>query len=123
MEEERILEAARVAHEVNRAYCEAIGDGSQKRWADAPRWQRDSAIAGVRSIDRDRTITPEETHQLWLAHKQAEGWTYGPVKDAEAKTHPCMKPYHELPPEQRIKDKIFIAAARSVLGIYEGDWT
>ena len=38
---------ARVAHEINKAYCEALGDTSQKGWADAPQWQIDSACNGV----------------------------------------------------------------------------
>lgn len=32
---------ARVCHEVNRAYCQALGDNSQPAWEDAPAWQRE----------------------------------------------------------------------------------
>jgi len=39
---------AEVCHEVNRAYREALGDTSQVSWLEAPQWQRDSAIAGVK---------------------------------------------------------------------------
>jgi hypothetical protein len=31
-----IEEIAKVAHEVNRAYCQALGDFSQPKWEDAP---------------------------------------------------------------------------------------
>lgn len=110
-----IAHAARIAHEVNRAYCIAIGDGSQPAWEDAPRWQRDSAINGVIAIDADPYMTPEDSHQNWMAQKQAEGWKWGPVKDPAAKEHPCMKPYADLPPEQRIKDHLFIAAVNAAL--------
>lgn len=41
------FEIARVCHEVNRAYCAALGDLSQPPWADAPEWQRKSALNGV----------------------------------------------------------------------------
>ena len=34
---------ARVCHEVNRAYCQALGDDSQPTWEEAPEWQRASA--------------------------------------------------------------------------------
>src|SRR5438105_262770 len=38
-----VVEAcARAAHEVNRAYCLALGDASQVAWEDAPEWQRSS---------------------------------------------------------------------------------
>jgi len=35
-----IEKCAEAAHEMNRIYCEAHGDISQPRWADAPEWQR-----------------------------------------------------------------------------------
>lgn len=50
---------------------------------------------------------PEASHISWSQQKLAEGWTYGPEKDPEAKTHPCLRPFDELPPEQQAKDFIF----------------
>ena len=38
---------ARICHEANRAYCQTIGDFSQRPWAEADEWQRKSAIEGV----------------------------------------------------------------------------
>ena len=105
---------ARVAHEVNRGYCASLGDTSQVAWEDAPEWQRDSAIAGVRQILADPTTTPERSHEGWMAQKAADGWTYGPVKDPVAKTHPCFVPYNELPREQRTKDYLFQAVVRAL---------
>ncbi len=46
---------ARVAHEVNRAYCQALGDNSQPAWEDAPQWQRDSAMLGVKPYNAEVT--------------------------------------------------------------------
>lgn len=104
MDIERI---ARRAHEVNRVYCQSIGDYSQSSWDTAPEWQRDSARAGVGAVLRDPSMTPAQTHEMWLAHKEAAGWVYGPEKDADRKTHPCMVPYAELPREQQVKDTLF----------------
>jgi hypothetical protein len=98
---------AQVAHETNRAYCAAIGDNSQKPWDEAEQWQRDSATAGVKHALSNPGVTPESQHQAWCDHKLAEGWQYGPVKDAEAKTHPCLVPYEQLPVEQQRKDALF----------------
>ena len=59
--------------------------------------------------------TPEDSHASWLAQKAADGWTYGRVKDPDAKRHPCMVPYNQLPAEQRAKDYLFkgvVAAMR-----------
>ena len=108
-------EIARVAHEVNRSYCRAIGDDSQLAWEYAPEWQRASAINGVKFIAETPDASPSASHDSWLAEKQADGWRYGPIKDPERKEHPCFVPYDELPTEQKAKDYIFGAVARSLL--------
>jgi len=95
-----------MTHQVNKVYCESTGDMSQPDWYSAPKWQRDSAIAGV-EFHLAEPRTPEESHESWLAHKEADGWVYGDVKDPEKKEHPCMRPYSELPEEQRAKDHLF----------------
>lgn len=98
---------ARVAHEINRAYCASLGDTSQPAWEDAPEWQKTSALVGVDMHLAKPDATPEQSHESWLAQKLAEGWKYGPVKDAEKKEHPCCVPYAELPAEQKAKDYLF----------------
>lgn len=105
--------AARVAHEVNRAYCEALGDLSQPAWEDAPEWQRSSARMGV-DLHTMANVGPEASHISWATQKLADGWQYGPVKDAEKKEHPCLVPFHELPPEQQAKDFIFRAVVHAL---------
>jgi hypothetical protein len=104
---------AEACHEANRAYCLSIGDTSQMPWADAPEWQRESAIKGVEFIRANPGATPEQSHESWMAEKRAAGWKYGPVKDPEKLEHPAFLPYAELPQEQRSKDYIFGAIVRS----------
>lgn len=111
------LHIAQVAHEVNRAYCAALGDTSQPAWADAPEWQRESAAAGVDALMRNPQATPQQLHEAWMRHKAADGWTYGAAKDQAAKTHPCMVAYDELPEAQRVKDYLFGAAVRTLLAL------
>lgn len=106
---------ARVCHEVNRAYCAAIGDASQVAWEDAPDWQRRSAVAGVVYVATHADARPDDTHRMWLADKEREGWKYGPVKDPITKEHPCFVEYDKLPPEQRVKDYLFLATVRALL--------
>ena len=55
-------EIARVAHEVNRAYCEAIGDRSQLPWGEAAEWQKESILKGVQLIV-ESDATPEDLHR------------------------------------------------------------
>lgn len=112
-----VEQIARIAHETNRAYCESIGDTSQPRWEDAPQWQRSSAIKGVQfHLDahaRGEVPPASASHDSWLEEKRADGWTYGPVKNPDAKQHPCFVPYDELPIEQRLKDYLFGAVVRA----------
>lgn len=103
---------AKIAHNVNRAYCLAIGDDSQPKWEDAPDWQKDSAINGV-NFHMANEVNAEASHESWLKQKETEGWTYGPVKDVEKKEHPCFLPYAELPKEQQVKDYLFKAVVDS----------
>jgi len=98
---------ARVCHEANKAYCESIGDSSQKSWESAEQWQRDSAIKGVEFCLANQNAPASANHDSWLDEKRRTGWKYGPVKDAEKKEHPCFVPYDELPLEQKIKDYLF----------------
>jgi len=108
-------EIARAAHEVNRVFCEALGDYSQVTWDAAPEWQRASAIAGVRAVADGSATTPAGSHASWVRQKIDDGWSYGDVKDPDLKTHPCLVPYSDLPPEQRAKDSLFLAVVRGLL--------
>lgn len=113
---EALLEKiAEVCHEANRAICEAIGDDSQLPWDKAAGWQRESARKGVLFTLKNPDLTPADQHNAWMRDKAAEGWKYGPVKDAEEKTHPCMVPYEELPAEQKVKDHVFRAIVKAMI--------
>lgn len=105
---------ARVCHEANRAYCQALGDNSQPAWEDAPEWQRSSAINGVQFHLANPDAGPSHSHDEWLKEKAATGWKYGPVKDPEKKEHPCFVPYDQLPAEQKAKDYIFRAIVHAM---------
>ncbi|MFJ8923854.1 RyR domain-containing protein [Streptomyces sp. NPDC102415] len=102
------IDIARVCHDANRAWQIATGDPNvSPLWDDAPEWQRASAIDGVRHAQNGATA--EQLHQAWCDYKAADGWAHGSVKDETAKTHPCLVPYSELPPEQLRKDDLFAA--------------
>ena len=100
---------AAMCHEANRVWCNLHGDHSQPWWCIAPQWQRDSVINGVEHALKYPDAAPEDSHANWMAEKIADGWTYGEVKDADAKTHPCMVPYGQLPEFQKKKDALFLA--------------
>ncbi len=105
---------AKVAHNINRAYCQSIGDNSQPEWENAAEWQRQSAINGVKFHIENPYSTPENSHENWLKEKEAAGWKYGPEKNPETKEHPCFLPYNELPAEQKSKDYLFRETVHSL---------
>ena len=98
---------AEICHEANRVYCRSLGDESQAPWADAPDWQRESAVNGVQFHLDNPDAGPEASHENWLREKTADGWIHGATKDAERKTHPCIMSFEHLPDEQRAKDHLF----------------
>jgi hypothetical protein len=106
---------ARVCHEANRAYALSIGENPTvvfPPWDEAPEAIRQSALVGVRhALDG---ATPEQLHESWCQTKRQDGWTYGPVKDLEQKTHPCLVEYSDLPQEQRRKDRLFQAVVHAL---------
>ena len=109
-----VRDVAAVCHEANRALCNALGDSSQPTWETAPEWQQESAVKGVEFCLANPEAPPSANHECWLDQKLADGWVYGPVKDAEAKTHPCIVPYDELPREQQAKDHLFKAVVAAL---------
>ena len=109
-----VEEIAELCHEVNRAYCQCMGDSSQVPWKQAPQWQKDSAIKGVQYHLDNPNSTPEDSHNSWLKEKEEQGWCYGLTKDPLNKTHPCYVQYALLPIQQRAKDYIFTAIVKTI---------
>ena len=108
---------AKVAHETNRAFCQTIGDASHASWKDAPEWQKESTIKGVKfHLHRLRLgviPNPNSSHNSWLEEKRVTGWKYGPVKNPETKEHPCFVAYDELPVNDKRKDYLFGAVVKA----------
>jgi hypothetical protein len=109
-----VEEIAKVCHEANRGYCAALGDPSQLPWEEAPEWQRQSAITGVKYHIDNPNSSPADSHMSWWEEKRRDGWKHGPVKDPVKKEHPCCVPYEQLPKEQQAKDFIFLAIVRAL---------
>lgn len=108
----RLTYIAMAAHEMNRVLCLASGDDSQTHWEDAPDWQRTAAVDGIEAVLAG--ATPEQSHEDWCAIKTRDGWTFGLVKDAATKTHPCLVPYADLPYHQQHKDAVYVAVVRAM---------
>lgn len=112
-----IFDIAKVCHNLNKAYCESLGDFSQKYWSDTSAEIRESAIKGVKFIlDKNLDVKPSDSHMSWYDNKVANQWSYGPVKCEINKTHPCLVPFHLLPKEQQLKDILFVETVKSLAG-------
>lgn len=109
-----VEQVAQVAHDLNKTYCEAIGDMSHVSWEHAPDWQKTSAIHGVDFLLNNPDATPEKCHEVWRIEKEAQGWKWGPTKDADKKEHPCFAHYNQLPLQQKVKDHLFRQVVESL---------
>lgn len=109
-----VEQIAKVAHEINRSYCLALGDASQPAWEDAPDWQKVSATNGVKFHQANPDKSPSHSHSEWMKHKLADGWTYGPVKNTELKQHPSLVPYEKLSQEEKVKDYFFTTIVKQL---------
>ena len=113
-----LRELAELLHEVNRAICASFDhwkadDPAMADWEDVPQSMVDSILDGIKwIIEHPTSNSGEDSHENWASYKRAQGWVYGPVKDMEKKTHPCLAPYDELPPEQKVKDEVFMAIVK-----------
>lgn len=104
---------ARVCHEANRALQLAAAEPNPSpQWDQAPAWQQDAALHGVRAVRQG--ADPIQLHDQWCAQKLADGWRPGPVKDPLTKQHPCLVPYAELPAREQVKDRLFAAIVQAL---------
>ncbi len=55
-----------------------------------------------------------EVHDAWSAWKAGDGWSYGPVKDNDAKVSPYLVPFEELSEEIAAYDDPYVDAIRTV---------
>lgn len=110
-----LRDIARVCHEANRELQVILGEQPNEAWDDCDVDLQESAVVGVGKALEG--VTSEELHESWCVTKRQQGWVYGEEKDFDAKTHPCLVPYAELPLEQRVKDDLFKAIVRALGGM------
>jgi hypothetical protein len=44
-------------------------------------------------------------HDVWARKRVDDGWRFGANRNDEAKTHPCLVPYDELPESEKSYDR------------------
>ena len=107
------IRAAQVVHEAIRALQYVQGDDAPSPpWHCAPDHLKATCLDGIRRALAGET--PEQHHEAWCEWKRRHGWVLGDRKDDDARTHPCLKPYRDLPRHQQVKDLVFLAVAREM---------
>lgn len=112
-----IEQIARVAHEVNRSYSEAIGEPAKPSWEDAPEHQRVSLRKGIQFIIDNPNAQARDSHDSWMQEKIRTGWHWGPKLDEIRMEHPQFLPYEQIPTEQRAKDFIFSTLVKQLAAV------
>ena len=112
---------ARVIHAANRELQIIQGDPAPSApWDQADSYQVREVIAGVQEVLANPDLTAEASHELWCDRMRADGWVHGEVKDPDRKTHPTLLPFGQLPAEQQLKDRLFIAVVRALAPPQDG---
>lgn len=124
---EIVERCAEACYDANKTYSETLGDRSFGPWPEAPEWQRESNRKGVNLLlqffapdgqlpaEHDPGTIARTLHESWCDEKYSQGWVYGPEKNATWKTHPCLRTYDELPPEQKFKDFLFFSVVKATV--------
>jgi RyR domain len=106
---------ARVVHETIRGMQYVQGDPAPSPpWDSMPADQRQAALSGIEAARRG--LSPAQLHESWAARLRAQGWSYGERKDPQARTHPCLCAYEQLPQHQRDKDVVYSAVVLALTG-------
>jgi hypothetical protein len=107
----------KAAHEVVRAFCEAMRDFSHLPWEATPEDLKTvarQATIGIATADHNA----EQSHIGWVAIKRAQGWKFGPTKNEKLKEHPCLVEWSKLPFEQQVKDELWVSTVKNLMGAF-----
>jgi hypothetical protein len=106
---------ARAVHEAMRAYQAALSEPVAPPWEEAGSMQ-DGSREAVEFALHNRT--PGAQHEAWIRSKERDGWAYGSTKDENAKTHPSLRPFAELPETERTKDALVIGIVQALAPLF-----
>jgi hypothetical protein len=106
-----ILACARVAYDVYRVAF--VGDDPMPDFDALDPGRRLHVLRAARAAASG--TTPGAFHAEWTSELARDGWTAGPELSEDAKTHPNLVPYGDLPDEQHLLDALFFAAVTATL--------
>ena len=84
-------------------YLVTITSNSMKTYTPKPIDLSDVEL--TEDLNELREAIAENAHEIWAENRQAEGWTYGPLRDDQLKQTPDMVPYSQLPEGEKEYDR------------------
>ena len=108
---------AEFVHEALSCWARQRGMPAYPNWADAEDWMRASTIESVEHVLNNPEAAAGAQHVQWMEQKLRDGWKFGETKDPDAKTHPMLIPFADLPADERAKDAIIIGLVRALSNI------
>ena len=97
---------AKIAYEVNVAYCESLGDIVHPAWDELMPFEVAECVDLVKTVREDQMVAPKSLHALWCAGRGKKGWSYGPRLDFKIKTHPLLTDFEKLSKNNQSKGYI-----------------
>lgn len=108
---------AEFVHEALSDWARLRGLPEYPSWSEAEEWMRASTIESVEHALAHPDAPPGAQHVQWMEQKIRDGFRWGENKDAEAKTHPMLVPFADLPEDERAKDAIVIALVKALTNL------
>jgi len=79
-----------------------------------PDAQKDGLIAGVDMLIANKDAGADARHNAWMENMLADGWKFSKKRSDEAKTHPRLVPFDQLPKKEIAKEKLLHAIVRAM---------
>jgi hypothetical protein len=103
-----VRQAAELAHEIKRMYCNAIGMAADEPWSKMKYTQREAVTDRVMDIIEKGDMSPREFHERWMNRKKNCGWKNGKQFSRTAMTDPFIDDWESLPIQVRMIDTLFV---------------
>jgi len=108
----KLAEVARMVHQTDKAYCESIGDYSNKNWEQAEPADK-KRMEDIVQFYTDNPLAMDcSIHNVWIKAMVMDGWVKGDEFNPFTKTHPGIIKFEEIPFEQQVRATII----RRVIG-------
>ena len=110
----RPIKAAEVAYEADRVLEQVLGLEVRPPWRDVSDAVHQSVVTAMMLYLEGAPASVAHAHRHWVKAMREDGWRLGSRDDAE-RTHPMLKPWGQLSPDERLKARLFHAVVTSLL--------